>query len=114
MALKPSVELTQQRLLTMMRSTLYTNEFPFLRAAYDVAVAAAKRGVPEDCAPCQRKRLLSQAMMRVSPDYDEVRRQIAGLAPERKQRLKTLLQTKEIRIPGYLRVGESRRITLKF
>lgn len=110
--LKASVELTPTRLLSMMRSTVFTNEFPFLSDAYQTAVASAQQSVPSDCSECTRRRLMREAMGRVSPNYDELHRKIMALSTERKLRLKTLLQTKEVRIPGYLR--DSKRITMKF
>lgn len=112
MALKASVELSQTRLLSMMRSSIFTGEFPFFADVYSAATTSAQKSIPANCSECQRKRLLREAMARKSYDYDELHRKIMALPTERKLRLKTLLQTREVRIPNYLQNGK--RITMKF
>lgn len=105
-----SVTLTDSKLLAMMKNSMFTNEFPFLREAMEASKARPAVTVPAGCTPCRRRRLLREAA-RGNVDYDGTRRRIKSMGVDQLRRLKQLLQATEVRLTY---MDGNRRITWKF
>ena len=95
---KTTVELSDSKLLSLMKSSLFTAEFPFLKAAYDAAQQTVQQAIPGDCSPCKRKRLMKEAARGRKVNFDNLRKTIRGLPVDRLRRMKELLRASEVRL----------------
>lgn len=88
----------------MLRDSQYAAEFPFLANAVKTAAAAGK---PAGCGGCAKKRKAQTVV-----DYNGIKQQIAGLASDRRTKLKQMLGTRQGRV--IYRTSDNRTIRLTF
>lgn len=81
----PQVDMSDDVMLRIMRDPNFTNEFPFL--ATTLARASARK---PGCGGCSRKNRSRQM------DLGVVRRQLVELPPDKKLKLKQLLNTNQV------------------